>query len=112
MAREAIATARCTQAELAEWRGKAQAAGVSLSALIRQAMSRTQTWTAAARDIERDRTQERARVGNNLNQIARWANRYKQRGEAVEVLAQLAAIERGMTQLRLSARERGGPHDD
>ena len=112
MALEAVAMARCTQAELAEWRGKAQAAGVSLSALIRQAMSRTHTWTAAARDIERDRSRELARIGNNLNQIARWANRHKHRAEAAQVLVQLAAIERGMTQLRLSGRERGVSHDD
>ena len=48
MARDAIAQARITQAELAEWRAKAQAAGVSLGALIRKAMARTHTWTAAA----------------------------------------------------------------
>ena len=33
MAREATATARISKAELAEWRSKAEAAGVSLSAL-------------------------------------------------------------------------------
>ena len=107
MARDSIAQARITQAELAEWRAKAAAAGVSVGALIRQAMARTHTWTAAARDIERDRSRELARIGNNLNQIARWANRYKRRGEAVEVLAQLAAIEREMKRLRLAAWGRG-----
>ena len=60
-------------AELAAWQAKAAAAGVSLSALLRQAMARTQTWTAPAREVERERTRQIARIGSNLNQIARWA---------------------------------------
>ena len=36
-------------------------------------MARTQTWTAAAREVERERTRQIARIGSNLNQIARWA---------------------------------------
>lgn len=111
MAREATATARISKAELAEWRSKAAAAGVSLSALMRQAMARTHTWTAAARDIERERSRELARIGNNLNQIARWANRYKRRAEAVQVLVELSAIEREMKALRMQPK-RGAPHDD
>ena len=65
MAREAIAQARITKAELAEWRAKAQAVCVSVGALIRQAMTRTHTWTVPARDIERDRSRELARIGDN-----------------------------------------------
>ena len=53
MAREATATVRVSAAELAEWRGKARAAGVSLSELLRRAMARTRTWTAAAAAVER-----------------------------------------------------------
>jgi hypothetical protein len=34
-----------------------------------------------------------ARLGNNLNQIARWANEHKRAAEAVAVVAHLAAIE-------------------
>ena len=49
--------ARVSPAERASWRGKAAAAGVPVSALLRQAMARTRTWTAAAADYlvgERD----------------------------------------------------------
>jgi len=42
--------------------------------MLRQAMARTRTWTAAAAQVERERTRQVARIGNNLNQIARWAN--------------------------------------
>jgi len=46
---------------------------VPLSDLLRQAMARTRTWTAAAADVERERTRQVARIGSNLNQLARWA---------------------------------------
>ena len=99
MARETTATVRVSAAELAEWRGKARAAGLSLSELLRRAMARTRTWTAAAAAVERDRTRELARIGNNLNQLARWANTYKHGTDAVSVVAQLSAIERALDAL-------------
>ncbi len=42
---------------------------------------------------ERRRLRELARIGSNLNQIARWANTYKDSLEAVEVIAALASLE-------------------
>ena len=36
---------------------------------------------------------ELARIGSNLNQLARWANTYKESLEAVEVLAALTSLE-------------------
>ena len=47
-------------------------------------------------DLERERTRDLARIGSNLNQIARWANTYRENAEAVEVIAHLAAIERAL----------------
>ena len=70
--RTVTAAARVSPTELADWRAKAAAAGVPLSALLRQAMART--WTARAAAVERERTRQIARIGNNLNQIARWAS--------------------------------------
>ena len=66
-------------------------ARVSLSALIRRAMTRTRTWTAAAAEVER--------IGNNLNQIARWDNTHKTVAEAVEVIAHLVTVERALAAL-------------
>ena len=43
---------------------------------------------------ERRRLRELARIGSNLNQIARWANTYKDSLEAVEVIAALTSLER------------------
>ena len=99
--RPAIAHARVSADELAAWHAKAAAAGVSLSALLRQAMARTQTWTAPARAVERERTRQIARIGSNLNQIARWAHTHLDDLAAVEVLAHLVAIERALAQLRV-----------
>ena len=95
MARESTATVRVSAVELAEWRGKARAAGVSLSELLRRAMARTRIWAAAAA-VEWERTRELTRIGNNLNQLARWANTHKQGADAVSVVAQLSAIERAL----------------
>ena len=100
--RPAIAHARVSAAELASWQAKAAAAGVSLSELLRQAMARTQPWTVPARALARERTRQIARIGSNLNQIARWAHTHV--GDdlaAVEVIAHLVAIERELAQLRV-----------
>ena len=88
--RTVMVAARVTAAEHAAWKDKAAAAGVSPSALLRQAMARTRAWTAPALAIERERTRQIARTGNNLNQLARWANTH---ASAVAVIANLMAFE-------------------
>ncbi|WP_420448494.1 MobC family plasmid mobilization relaxosome protein [Candidatus Palauibacter sp.] len=94
--RPVLVAVRLTPGESADWRAKAKAAGVPLSALIRRAVARTRTWTARAAEVERERTRQVSRIGNNLNQIAKWANTHKGAAEAVEVLARLVAIERAL----------------
>ncbi len=90
---------RSSEAERAEWHAKARAAGLTLSDLMRRSLGRVRPWTVAHADVERERTQQVARIGNNLNQIARWANTHKGAIEAVEVIAHLLAIERGLAAL-------------
>jgi len=84
---------RVTGAEQAGWQTKAESTGVSLSKLVRSAMTRVKTWTPANAEIERERNRELAKIGNNLNQIARWANAYKSAADAIEVISHLRAIE-------------------
>ena len=55
------------------------------------------------RAAQRERVREIARIGSNLNQIARWANTYKDAAEAVEVVAHLAAIERTLDEFEKTA---------
>ncbi|WP_165175514.1 MobC family plasmid mobilization relaxosome protein [Desulfovibrio sp. ZJ369] len=47
---------------------------------------------------EKRRLKELARIGANINQLARWANTCKRAAEAVEVLTALADIERRITE--------------
>lgn len=103
--RGVMVTFRLSVPEHTSLRAKASAAGVSLSSLLRAAIVRTRTWMAAATDVERARTRQLARIGNNLNQIARWANRHKSAADAVAVIAHLVAIERELRSLS----RRGGP---
>lgn len=84
---------RVTGAEQAGWQTKAEAAGVSVSELLRSAMTRVKTWTPVNAEIERERNRELAKIGNNLNQIARWANAYKSAADAIEVVSHLRSIE-------------------
>ena len=93
------ASVRASASEFAAWKAKAAAAGVPLSDLLRQAMARTRTWTATATEVERERTRQVARIGNNLNQIARWANTHADKADAFEVIAHLVAIEREIARL-------------
>ena len=90
---------RASEAERAEWHAKARSAGITLSDLVRRAVGRARTWTVAHAEVERERTQQVARVGNNLNQIARWANTHKEAVEAVEVIGHLIAIKRALPAL-------------
>ena len=87
--------------ERAAWHAKARAAGLSLSDLVRRSVGRVRTWTVAHTELERERTRELARIGSNLNQIARWANIHKEDADALEVVAHLVAIERALDTLTI-----------
>ena len=69
-------------------------------------LGRVRTWTVAHTDLERERTRELARIGSNLNQIARWANIHKENAEVVEVVAHLVAIERALDTLTVEGEPR------
>ena len=108
--RTVMVAARVTPAERAAWREKAAAAGVSPSALLREAMARTRTWTASARGVERERTRQIARVGNNLNQLSRWVNTHKTAAVAVTVIAHLVSFERSLLAVARIGEEGGDAH--
>ena len=108
--RTAVVRARVTPAEHADWLAKAAAAGVSPSRLLRQAMARTRTWTAASAEVERERTRQIARIGNNLNQIARWANAHAAPIDAVEIIAHLVSISQTLDKLARGCRDADDAH--
>ena len=63
--RTVMVAARVTPAKHAAWQEKAAAAGVSPSALLREAMART--WTAPALALESERIRQIARIGSGLS---------------------------------------------
>ncbi len=72
---------------------KASAAGVTVAELIRESLCRVRTWTLADKETERERIREIRRIGQNLNQIARWCNQHKSAADAAQVIAHLISIE-------------------
>ena len=56
---------------------------------------------------EKERVRQLARIGNNLNQIARWANTYKDRAEAMTILGALVSLERAVKNPEAKPTEEG-----
>ena len=90
---------RLTDEEKLDWDLKAHAAGLSISELVRQAMNRVRISHIGDRALQIERTRQIAKIGNNLNQIARWVNRYKTTADTVEVVTHLVAIEQALLDL-------------
>jgi len=95
---------RCTVAEKAELRAKAEAAGLPAATLLREALGMTK----ARRRKPMPRVDPAlvlavGRIGGNLNQIARWLNRAMLMGrtglDALTVARRLLAIERQLAQI-------------
>ena len=72
---------------------------------VRISPAESAVWRAK---VERERTRQVVRIGNNLNQVARWANTHKTAAEAVEVIAHLITIERALAALKPA----GNPDSD
>jgi hypothetical protein len=88
--RSRLASLRLTPGELTVLRRKAHAAGLALSAYLRQAG--LQKMIRARRgQAERDAIYQLSKIGNNLNQLARAANTA---GQVVALEMLEAAIER------------------
>ena len=100
---------RCTAAEKAQLRAKAEAAGLPAATLLREALGLTEA--RRRKPIPRvDPALVLAvgRIGGNLNQIARWLNRAMLAGrvdlDALTVARRLLTIERQLAQIVEAAR--------
>lgn len=102
-----------SEQERAAWQDQAALAGLTLADLIRKRLGDAQE---VGRDPVKRRAARRAdpallavlgRIGSNLNQIARWANTYKEKAEAVQVLAVLVSIEQIISSRRPGAKAAG-----
>jgi hypothetical protein len=90
---------RLTDEEKLDWDLKAHAAGLTISQLVRQAMDKVRITNVGDRSVQIERTRQIAKIGNNLNQIARWINRYKTSADTVEVVTHLISIEQALLAL-------------
>ena len=100
---------RCTAAEKAQLRAKAEVAGLPAATLLREALGLTEA--RRRKPIPRvDPALVLAvgRIGGNLNQIARWLNRAMLAGrtdlDALTVARRLLTIERQLAQIIEAAR--------
>ena len=70
---------------------QASAAGMTMSALVRDHLGRV---SIRNREDERQRLIRLNRINANLNMIARWVNTYRDRAETIQVISHLIAIQR------------------
>ena len=104
---------RVTPEEKLEWEAKAHAAGLPMSELIRQSLQKVRVWNVKDRSMERSRTAQIARIGNNLNQLARWANTYKSALDTIQIITYLKEIKDQLKQLKYPPKKREvSPKDD
>jgi hypothetical protein len=102
---------RCTAAEKAALRQKAEAAGVPVATLLREALGRAEARRRKpAPRVDPALVLAVGRIGGNLNQIARWLNRAHAAGltptiDAAEVARRLLSVERQLAQLLAQGRE-------
>lgn len=100
---------RCTAAEKAELRGKAEAAGLPAATLLREALGLTEARRRKpVPRVDPALVLAVGRIGGNLNQIARWLNRAMKAGrtdlDSLTVARRLLVIERQLAQLLDEAR--------
>ena len=84
---------RVTPKEKEAITAKATMQGQTVTDFLRQ---RALDYRLRQTPLEKERIRQFARIGANLNQLARWANTWKSRAEAVEILTALVSLERAL----------------
>ena len=103
---------RTSSVERARWQELAAARCVSLSDLIRARLDGTRLRSRReAPPVAPDLLRELARIGNNLNQLARAANR-REPVTATAFLARLIEIDRELARLRAAHQRQDAPLAD
>ncbi len=82
---------RVTPEEKKAIAAKAEAQGRTVTDFMRQ---RALNYRLRQNPLEKERVRQLARIGANLNQLARWANIHKGRAQVIDVLVALASLER------------------
>lgn len=103
MAKNVFIKIRSTPEEKSNWNKKASELGISLSELIRKSFGGVKTISNENKKIDPELIRQVAMIGNNLNQIARWANSYKDNAEALQVILHLKAIRESVDRIKDSS---------
>ena len=91
MKRDRVVRFRVSPEEKTAIEEKALAQSQTVTDFLRQ---RAFNYRLRTSQDEKERVRHLARIGNNLNQLARWANTYKDRAEAMAILGALVSLER------------------
>ena len=105
MKRDRVVRFRVSPEEKTAIEEKASARSQTLTDFLRQ---RALNYRLRTSQDEKERVRQLARIGNNLNQIARWANTYKDRAEAMAILGALVSLERALKNSEAVPTEREG----
>ncbi len=94
-----------SEQEREAWQKKADAANMTLADYIRERVNEPTVGKAPRRRTQIIKSDPLlvaavARCGNNLNQIARWCNTYKNATETVQILTALCALERELAAVK------------
>lgn len=89
MSRARVIKVRVTDAEFDDFRARASDAGMTVSDLVR---FRLTGYRVRQTSTDKDRLRHLARIGSNINQLARWANSRKSAAPALEVVLWLGRI--------------------
>ena len=94
MSRDLFLKMRVSADERVHIKSTAKAAGMNASDFIRH---RVLDYRLRPRGFEREVNLNLARIGANLNQLARWANTHKNHAEGLEVLICLDRLRRELS---------------
>jgi len=92
-------TVRFTESEYSTLAEKAEAADTTVSKLIRESVIRIRPWTPENQKVEKEKIFQLAKIGNNLNQVARAVNAQGVVNYEIEILERLSAIENEIIQI-------------
>lgn len=92
---------RFSEKELELLREKSIAADSSMSELIRESVLRVRVWDKPSKKLVQQQTAQLAKIGNNLNQIAKYHHVKKGDVDAIQVVSALVQIRSELEKITL-----------
>lgn len=103
MAKTVFIKVRVTKEEREFLKNKSDTLGKSMSDLIRMSFDDKKYIFVENKKQNGDIVKQLAKIGNNLNQIARWANTEKSNADAVQIIAHLKCLEEAVKDIKTDA---------